>query len=231
MEIFLKHQSLLKRCAASAKSGKRARMYFQLSLRYLLQDVLCQRLGRGLPPSGRDLDPLLDRDPPPGRPRVARQRPHPNGLALQPHHLRLIGGEFRAAPIFAVGCAEFSPIELPVPNHFLGYFIESKVAKNQWGGLSRDKNEKNAAITSRFLLMTFHKYQRVNIERKCRTACCGPTSQTKSNPSSVTTKRSVKCHLHFSTNLESANQKMILHLRACKARFYFSISLWQFDQW
>ena len=54
------------------------------------QDVVCEGLGRRLPPPRRDVDPVLGRDPPARRAAVARQHTHPDGLAQQPHHFGLL---------------------------------------------------------------------------------------------------------------------------------------------
>ena len=47
-------------------------------------------LGCRVPPAGRHQHPLLDRDPPARPPAVAGQGAHPDGLAPQPHLLRLL---------------------------------------------------------------------------------------------------------------------------------------------
>ena len=57
---------------------------------FSIQDVVREGLGRRLPPPGRDLDAVLGRDPPARRAPVARQHPHPDGLAQQPHHVGIV---------------------------------------------------------------------------------------------------------------------------------------------
>ena len=71
-----------------------------------LQNVICQRLGRRVPSTGRDVDALLDRDPPGRTPPVAGQGPHPDGLALQPHHLSVL--KRYAAAVCSQPCLSFT---------------------------------------------------------------------------------------------------------------------------
>ena len=64
-----------------------------MAVALLFQDVVREGVGRRLSPPGRDLDAVLGRDPPARRAAVARQRPHPDGLAQQPHHFGLVNHE------------------------------------------------------------------------------------------------------------------------------------------
>ena len=48
--------------------------------------------------SGRDLDPVLDRDPPARPPAVAGQGADPDGEPQQPHLLRVVTTQHRTSP-------------------------------------------------------------------------------------------------------------------------------------
>ena len=65
------------------------------------QDVVCEGLGRRVPPAGRHLHAVLDRDPPARSAPVAGQGAHADGLAAQRHLERVVswspGGGGRTA--------------------------------------------------------------------------------------------------------------------------------------
>lgn len=52
--------------------------------------VVREGLGRGVPPPGRDVHAVLDRDPPARAAAVARQGAHADGLAAQRHLVRVL---------------------------------------------------------------------------------------------------------------------------------------------
>ena len=57
---------------------------------HILSTIVAPGLGCRVPPAGRHEHTLLDRDPPARPPSVAGQGAHPDGLAPQPHLLRLL---------------------------------------------------------------------------------------------------------------------------------------------
>ena len=60
-------------------------------------------MGGGVPPSGRDIDPVLGGDPPERPPPVARQGPDPDGKPHQRHIVRvLMKGKSQQRDLFRV---------------------------------------------------------------------------------------------------------------------------------